>query len=654
MQIGAKAPTGGCHIVPSSMPVSATNVFPAPLGRREDGAGETKNQKKRQASALAARCQRLSGQMEHGISNIATNLLDPLFAEAKFTQICNKCAEAKQTYRKHATRKHVRRKFALTACATWVVLPGCNNIALDSRGVYEPTRSTNPPLWVTNTTVNRAVATLGHVVQRLRETFASGKTKDVDFRIQQLQNLQRMYKENKEQFIDVLYKDLRKPRYEAIFTDIDYCSNDIDYLLFNIREWAKDEYVPRNLLTLMDVPMIHNDPFGVVLVIGAWNYPIHLSMLPAAGAIAAGNCVIVKPSELAPNTSKLLAELVPKYLDESCYAVLEGGPKEAQELLKCKLDYIFYTGGHVVGKIVGEAASKNLTPVTLELGGKSPVYVDTDVDVDLAIRRIMWGKCANLGQTCIAPDYVLTTKEMAEKFVTHSQQILKEWYGDDLKSSPDLSRIVNARHFERVQRLLNTTKGEIAVGGKVDASENWIEPTIILNPPLEDPVMQEEIFGPLLPIVYVQNHREAIDIINKGEKPLSMYVFSRNQSIVDDFVNQTSAGGMCINDVVFQLGVDELPFGGVGQSGMGLYHGKYTFETFTHKKSILVRSFNAIGEKLASIRYPPYKPATESYGAMITKKRNIQFGGPWPWWFFFATGMITLGVVQYALKVMGW
>ncbi|KAK9885521.1 hypothetical protein WA026_011014 [Henosepilachna vigintioctopunctata] len=458
------------------------------------------------------------------------------------------------------------------------------------------------------------------IIALLRNSFESGKTRPVEYRIQQIKNLKKMIVENEEKFLQALKTDLHKSRHESIVMEIQFLINDLENILAEIRDWVKPEKPKKPLVNILDNLYIFNDPYGVVLVIGAWNYPFQLLLMPFAGAIAAGNCVILKPSEVATACCNLVSTLVPKYLDPDSYKVYAGGIPETTLLLKEKFDYIFYTGSSNVGKIISEAASKHLTPVTLELGGKSPVYIDKTADINMAVKRILWGKFANAGQTCVAPDYLLCSKDVEQKFVEISKVILKKWYGNDPKKSLDFGRIINDNHFKRIEKLLNN--GSVAVGGETDASERYIAPTILTNISSNDPVMMEEIFGPILPIINIDNLYDAISFINKREKPLAMYIFSKNKKDVDLLIQNTSCGGITVNDTVMHLAVDTLPFGGIGNSGIGNYHGKYTFDTFTHKKSCLYKSFALIGEKLGQARYPPYSERKTRLLNLLLKRRG--------------------------------
>ncbi|MCL4134849.1 UNVERIFIED_CONTAM: hypothetical protein GTU68_022009 [Idotea baltica] len=419
-------------------------------------------------------------------------------------------------------------------------------------------------------------------------------------------------------------------------------------MLARIDQWTRPEKVPATLVTLFDQSVIYPSPYGVVLVLGAWNYPLQLPLLPVSGAIAAGNCVIIKPSEMAPATAALLAQLIPKYLDPECYRVVLGGIPETTELLKEKFDHIFYTGSTHVGKIVREAANKHLTPTTLELGGKSPVYIDETVNMDIAVKRIIWGKCINMGQTCVAPDYILCTKAVQEKFIEKAKEAIKEWYGEDPKQSPDLCRIINDRNFSRIVEYLKD--GKPVVGGGFDAAERWIEPTILVDVSADSKVMTEEIFGPILPIMTVNSPTDAINFVNAREKPLAFYVFSENDALVDILLNEVSFGGSTVNDVIFHLAVPGLPFGGVGNSGMGAYHGKASFDTFSHRKSCLIRNYNRIADFIGSYRYAPYSDGKVTFLSFMLKERNLPPVRYLKYAFAFALGAVSLYAAQEIAK----
>ncbi|XP_071564862.1 aldehyde dehydrogenase, dimeric NADP-preferring-like isoform X4 [Temnothorax nylanderi] len=443
------------------------------------------------------------------------------------------------------------------------------------------------------------------LVQQSRDAFNSGKTRPLEWRIKQLKQLMRMLTENSSEIVAVLASDLHRCKFETFALEIDYTIQEIKYMLMNIKEWSATEKPPKSLANFFDAVEIRKDPYGVVLVMGAWNYPVQLNLLPMMGAIAAGNCVIVKPSDIATATAKYLYETIPKYLDTDCCRVIMGGVSETTELLKQRFDYIFYTGSSTIGKLIRKAANEFLTPVTLELGGKSPVYIDNTVDMPMAAKRILWGKCVNVGQTCIAPDYMLCTPEVQSKFIEEAKKILQEWYGDNPRENPDLARIITDKHYQRLVNYIND-KTKIAIGGDVNPAEKFISPTILTDVKSTDPIMQEEIFGPILPIINVNNAYEAINFINSRESPLVLYVFSTSKRVQDLIIDQVSSGAVCANDTLLQYTVETLPFGGVGYSGMGAYHGKFTFDTFTHKKGCLIRNYNKVAEILAKSRFPPY------------------------------------------------
>lgn len=438
------------------------------------------------------------------------------------------------------------------------------------------------------------------VIEAQRQFFATGKTKDIDFRIEQLERLKQAIIDSKQLIIDALNKDLKKSEFEVYLTELG-AIEEINYVLKRIKSWAKPKTVARPLKQFPSVARIYTDPLGVVLMISPWNYPFSLTISPLIGAIAAGNCVTLKPSEIAPHTSRLIADLIRKIFDPSYIAVVEGGVDVSQELLSQKFDHIFFTGGTQVGRIVMEAAAKHLTPVTLELGGKSPCIVETDIDLPTACKRIVWGKFMNAGQTCIAPDYLLVNRRIKRDLLLGIERTITEFFGQNPANNPDYGRIINDKQFERLRGLLQ--EGEIIVGGQTDAGDRYIAPTVIDGVSLTSPMMQEEIFGPILPVLDYDKLDEAIALINQRPKPLALYLFSNDKQKQQQVLRETSSGGVCLNDTIMHLGVSELPFGGVGDSGMGSYHGKASFDTFSHRKSVLEKSFRFD----LDVRYPPYK-----------------------------------------------
>ncbi|WP_016951420.1 aldehyde dehydrogenase family protein [Anabaena sp. PCC 7108] len=438
------------------------------------------------------------------------------------------------------------------------------------------------------------------ILNKQRIFFKTGQTKNVAFRIAQLKILKQAIIENKQAIIQALTADLRKPEFETYASEIGVIK-EVDYGIKNITNWTKPKKAEIPLELLPYSAKIQPEPLGVVLIIGPWNYPFQLIISPLVGAIASGNCAIIKPSEIAPHTSQFLAEMIGKYFEKNYIAVIEGGVEISQQLLAEKFDHIFFTGGTAVGKIVMTAAAKNLTPVTLELGGKSPCIVDTEMNIEHTIKRIIWGKFINAGQTCIAPDYLLVDQRIKQDLLSGLQKCLKEFYGDNPANSPNYARIIHQKQFARLVNFLKC--GEIIVGGETDPEQLYIAPTIIDHVSLEDSVMQEEIFGPILPIIAYTDIDEAIDLINSRPKPLALYLFSQNQNLQKRVLQETSSGGVCINDTVMQFGISSLPFGGVGDSGIGSYHGKASFDTFSHYKSVLRNSFWLD----LNWRYAPYK-----------------------------------------------
>ncbi|NWH80560.1 AL3B1 dehydrogenase, partial [Piaya cayana] len=401
------------------------------------------------------------------------------------------------------------------------------------------------------------------LVSRLRAAWLSGKTRPMGYRVAQLEALGRFLDEKKQDILEATALDLGKPPFEAEFSEVLLCKNELHETLNNLSHWMKDEQVERNLVTRLDSAFIRKDPYGLVLIIAPWNYPVNLLLGPLIGAIAAGNCVLLKPSEMTKNTERLMAEELPGYLDKDCFAVVTAGVQETTRLLENKFDYIFFTGSPSVGRIVMGAAAKHLTPVTLELGGKNPCYVSDACDLRNVARRVAWGRFFNAGQTCVAPDYVLCSLEMRDKLLPALREAIVEFYGSDPKESPDFGRLVGDKQFQRVQALLSS--GTVAIGGQTDAETRYIAPTVLVDVQPSDPVMQEEIFGPILPIVTVASVDDAIAFINARERPLALYVFSSDHKVVNRVLERTSSGGFCANDTIMHMTLTSLPFGGVGR-----------------------------------------------------------------------------------------
>ena len=423
------------------------------------------------------------------------------------------------------------------------------------------------------------------VVDSLRRYFESGATKSLAWRLSQMDALEHLLGERERDILDALHADLGKPETEAYGSEIGMIRSEIKLVRRKLASWMKPERVRTPLVAMPGRSYVQREPLGVTLIIAPWNYPFQTAVLPLVGALAAGNCVVLKPSEVAERTSALIAKWIPKYLDTNAVRVVEGGVPETTALLRENWDHIFYTGNGRVGRIVMEAAAKHLTPVTLELGGKSPCIVDETADLDTAAKRIVHGKFFNAGQTCVAPDYVLVHEHVHDALLNRMVSTVREFYGEDPKQSPDFARIINARHHARLTRLLDGA--DVAVGGTTDAAELYVAPTILRNVRGDEPVMAEEIFGPILPMIAVPSVEAAVAFVNRREKPLALYFFSTNKEAQDLVLRRTSAGDTTINHVWMHLGVPEIPFGGVGESGTGAYHGRHSFETFSHRRGVL-------------------------------------------------------------------
>ncbi|KAF1875860.1 hypothetical protein Lal_00006491 [Lupinus albus] len=446
------------------------------------------------------------------------------------------------------------------------------------------------------------------LVKELRKSFDLGRTKSYEWRVSQLEGIAKMLEEKEKEIVEALYKDLSKPALESFLSEFSQVKGSCSEALQELKQWMKPEKVNTSITSYPSSAEIVSEPLGVVLVISTWNFPFLLSMDPVIGAISAGNAVVLKPSEIAPATSSLLASLLKDYVDNSAIRVIEGAVPETTALLEQKWDKILYTGSARVGRIVMAAAAKNLTPVVLELGGKCPAVVDSDINLQVAARRIIGGKWAcNSGQACISVDYIITTKEFAPKLINALKEELEQCFGKDPIESKDMSRIVSPAQFARLTKLLDEVSDKIVLGGQKDEKKLKIAPTIVLDVPQEAMVMQEEIFGPIMPIITVDDIKDSFSIIKSKPKPLAAYLFTNNEQLKKDYVENISSGGMLINDTVLHVATRGLPFGGVEESGMGSYHGKFSFDTFSHKKSVLYRVFEAD----TSLRYPPYTPQKE-------------------------------------------
>jgi acyl-CoA reductase-like NAD-dependent aldehyde dehydrogenase len=444
-----------------------------------------------------------------------------------------------------------------------------------------------------NTAMLNPPTSIPLLVQAQREFYQSGQTRDMDFRVQQLKRLLDVVTRHEADILQALKADLNKPPLEAYGSEVGLLRAEIQYVLTHLRGWARPKRMPIHLTQFPSSAWVYPEPYGVALIIAPWNYPLLLIVAPLVGAMAAGNCAILKPSEMAAHTSALLARLIGDHFDPRYIAVVEGGPDTAQALLHEKFDTIFYTGNRHIGRQVMQAAARHLTPVTLELGGKSPCIVDAEVDVARAARRILWGKFLNAGQICLSPDYVLADRRIKPALLQAMRQTLLEFYGPDPRLSPDYCRIINARHFERLCRLLPTgaEEGTLMAGGQIDAGERYIAPTIIDEPPADGALMRDEIFGPLLPVIGYDGLDEAIRFVNARPKPLALYFFSTNRAHQERVLRETSSGGGCINDTILHFTSPLLPFGGVGESGMGQYRGRASFDTFSHHKAFIKKNF---------------------------------------------------------------
>lgn len=432
---------------------------------------------------------------------------------------------------------------------------------------------------------------LDELLQKQKDYFRTGETRDIEFRISKLKRLKKAIKIYEQKVLEALRKDLGKPEQESFFSEVGGIYASIDLFVKNLAKWTKAKSVNTPIVQYGE-SYIEYEPYGSVLIIVPFNYPFQLAMEPLIGAIASGNTAVVKPSELAPETEKVISDIIRDAFDENYVASVCGGVDLITKLLSQRFDYIFFTGSVRVGKIVMEAASKNLTPITLELGGKSPVFVDENFDVRLAAKRIAWGKFLNNGQTCIAPDYVLVHESRKPALIEELKAVIREHYGENIKENPDYGRIINEKQAERLAKILESDKDLVVFGGDFDIEQRYIAPALLDLGKLGDAsvsksaAMADEIFGPILPIVSYESLDEAVDKVRYGEKPLAMYIFSKNKEYTESVKSRISSGNITINDTVKHVSIDSLPFGGVGHSGMGSYHGKYSIETFSHRRGV--------------------------------------------------------------------
>ena len=440
---------------------------------------------------------------------------------------------------------------------------------------------------------------ISELVNKQRQFFQTRQTKNVEFRIEQLKKLEQAIEDNKDDIIKALKADLYKPGFESYFEIIGVL-NEIKYAIKNLKLWTKTQKITTPFHQFLSSANFSHEPLGVVLIIGPWNYPFNLIFTPLVGAIAAGNCAILKPSEIASHTSTVIADIIQKSFDPSFITVIQGGVETSKELLSESFDHIFFTGGTEIGKIVMSAAALHLTPVTLELGGKSPCIVDDSVHIEYTAKRIVWGKFSNAGQTCTAPDYLLVNQKIKKDLLNSIKEQIQKFYSDDPSTSDSYARIINQKHFYRLSELLKD--GKTLVGGEANLETLYIAPTVIDQVSWKDKIMQKEIFGPILPVIEYTELPEAIELVNKQPKPLALYFFSSNKKNQEWVLQSTVSGGVCINETVMHLTVPGLPFGGVGASGFGRYHGKASFDTFSYQRGVLNKSF------LLDLkwRYPPY------------------------------------------------
>ena len=438
--------------------------------------------------------------------------------------------------------------------------------------------------------------------EKQKEFYSTGETKNIDFRINNLKKLKKIIKDNEEKIIEAIKKDLGKAPFETYATEIGLVYEELNIHIKNIRKWARREKKRSPIVHFPAKSYVYKEPYGVTLIIGPFNYPIQLILAPLVAAIAAGNCTILKPSENTINTSVLLEEIINNNFDENYVKVVNplGGKDVVSYLLDLKFDYIFFTGSVGVGKVIMKKAAENLIPVTLELGGKSPCIVDKDANLKMSAKRLVWGKFLNGGQTCVAPDYLYIHKDIKEKFLEALKNEIINQFGENIKESKDLTRIVNLKTLERLKSYIS--EGDIFFGGGYDEKDLYFEPTLITNIKENSKIMEEEIFGPILPVLEFEDINKVINYVNNREKPLALYYFSESKSNIDMILNSTTAGGVTINDTIIHVASSYLPFGGVGSSGMGAYHGKASFDTFTHMKSVIQRgTFIDV-----PIRYAPY------------------------------------------------
>ncbi|OKP67135.1 aldehyde dehydrogenase [Paenibacillus sp. P3E] len=451
---------------------------------------------------------------------------------------------------------------------------------------------------------------VNEILQEHRQKFHSGYTRSVEFRLEQLGKLSDAIKRNEQLLLAALYQDLHKSEFEAYSTEIGYTLDSIRYMSKHLKRWMKPQRVRTPFYLAVSKSYQYREPYGTVLIIGPYNYPFQLLIEPLIGAIAAGNSAVLKPSENTPAVTAAVKKLISETFDETYIRVIEGEKETTSALIHAPFDYIFFTGSVPVGKIVMKAAADHLVPVTLELGGKSPAIVERTANLDVAAKRIIWGKMMNAGQTCIAPDYVLAHEEIREELIVRMKTVVAGFFGPDARVSPDYGRIVNERQFDRLAAILEAEPNSVLSGGKTIRDELYIEPTLLAATSWSDPAMQDELFGPILPIMGFRQVEEAIEMVNARPKPLALYLFTEQRQVEEKVLSRVSFGGGCVNDTISHVANHHLPFGGVGNAGIGAYHGKYSFELFSHTKSVLTKStkldipflFPPYGDKVKWVR----------------------------------------------------
>ncbi|MDG2502920.1 MAG: aldehyde dehydrogenase [Flavobacteriaceae bacterium] len=460
---------------------------------------------------------------------------------------------------------------------------------------------------------NSTPAFIDNIKEKQLIFFKDFKTQDVKIRIKHLKKLKRVLEEREESLFEALYKDLKKPVFESFTSELLMVQKELDLHIKNIKEWAAPKRVSGSLINFPSQDYILSEPYGTVLIISPWNYPFQLAMIPLIGAIAAGNTAVIKPSESAPHTAQIIEEIISEVFPPEWVIVIQGGVKVGAALLKTQWDYIFYTGSTAVGKIVAKAAAEFLTPTTLELGGKSPCIVDGTASIQKTARRIVWGKFLNCGQTCIAPDYVLVQKEYKNALVAAMIQEIEKAFGKNAKNSKDYGRIIHQKHFEKLEKDLD--KQKLLFGGENDKDELYFGPTLVEEPALDSSLLVDEIFGPILPVLSYTTESDIDSVLTKLKNPLAFYLFSTNRSFINTMIQRYSFGGGVVNDAIIHFTNDKLPFGGIGNSGMGAYHGKHSFEVFTHAKPVVKRSFWFDLPQ----RYAPYPKSLKALKFLLKK-----------------------------------